>query len=136
MTKTVQILVDKTQPAVSLVAPTAFELRGLAKMAVAASDSNLKEVLLKIGERRTVDVTGMTEYTLDTSELTDGQHTLTLLATDLAGNEGSATANINVSNLAPQLTFSAILGLIAGGAIASGAWLVILRGKRRQSPSQ
>ena len=81
-------------------------------------------------------MTGMSEYTLDTSELTDGQHTLTLLATDLAGNEATATADINVANFAPQLTFSAILGLLAGGAIASGAWLVILRGKRRPSSSQ
>jgi hypothetical protein len=134
--KTVSVMVDKTQPTVSLAAPNSFELRGPAKLTLDASDRNLKEVLLKIGDRRTVDVTGMSEYTLDTSELPDGQHTLTLLAIDLAGNEGLATTNISVSNFAPQLTFSAILGLIAGGAIASGAWLAILRGKRRKSPNQ
>jgi hypothetical protein len=134
--KTVSVMVDKTQPTVSLATPNSFELRGPAKLTLDASDRNLKEVLLKIGDRRTVDVTGMSEYTLDTSELPDGQHTLTLLAIDLAGNEGLATTNISVSNFAPQLTFSAILGLIAGGAIASGAWLAILRGKRRKSPNQ
>lgn len=134
--KIMLVLVDKTQPTVNLVAPDAFELRGPAKLTVEAADNNLKEALLKIGDRRTVDVTGMSEYTLDTSELPDGQHTLTLLATDIAGNVASASADINVSNVAPQLTFSAILGLVAGGAIASGAWLVILRGKRRQPANQ
>ena len=131
--KTLQILVDKTHPVVTLSTPSAFELRGPAKLTLNSSDSNLKYAMLKIGEIRTVNVTGMSEYTLDTSELPDGQHTITLLATDMAGNEGSTTANINVSNFAPQLMSSALLGLLAGGAIASGAWLVILRSKRRQS---
>jgi hypothetical protein len=131
-TKMAQVLVDKTLPAVTLEAPEAFELRGPAKLTISALDSNLKEALLKIGDRRTVDVTGMGEYTLDTSELSDGKHTLTLIATDLAGNQGVAAADINVANVAPQLTSSAILGLVAGGAIASGAWLMILRGRRRQ----
>jgi hypothetical protein len=135
-TRAVQVMIDKTQPLVSFAAPTSFELRGAAKLTLEATDQNLKQVLLKIGDRRTVDVTGTSEFVLDTSELPDGQHTLTLLATDLAGNEGVATTNISVSNLAPQLTFSAILGLIAGGAIASGAWLAILRGKRRQPSNQ
>jgi hypothetical protein len=134
--KTVSVMVDKTQPTVSLAAPSSFELRGPAKLTLEADDRNLKEVLLKIADRRTVDVTGMSEYVLDTSELPDGQYTLTLLATDLAGNEALATTSISVSNVAPQLTFSAILGLIAGGAIASGAWLAILHGKRRKPSSQ
>jgi hypothetical protein len=136
VTRTVQILIDKTRPTVNLVAPTSFEVRGIAKLTVEASDNNLVKSVLSIGDRRTVDVTGSSQYSLDTSGLPDGIHTLTLVATDIAGNEASATADINVSNIAPQLTFSAILGLIAGGAIASGAWLVILRGKRRQATYQ
>ncbi|MGI0025937.1 MAG: Ig-like domain-containing protein, partial [Nitrososphaera sp.] len=115
-----------------LSAPSAFEARGPAKLTLEAADNNLRETILKIGDRRTVNVTGMSEYTFDTSELPDGQHTLTLVATDIAGNEGSASANINVANIAPQLTSSALLGLVAGGAIASGAWLVVLRGRRRK----
>ncbi|HLG37547.1 MAG TPA: Ig-like domain-containing protein, partial [Nitrososphaera sp.] len=134
--KTLQVLVDKTTPAVVLSAPSGFEQRGPVKLTLEASDTNLKDAMLKIGDRRTVNVTGMSEYTLDTSELPDGTHTLTLVATDIAGNEGTASANINVSNIAPQLMSSALLGLIAGGAIASGAWLLILRGKRRRPVNQ
>ncbi|HEV8387079.1 MAG TPA: S8 family serine peptidase [Nitrososphaera sp.] len=134
--KTMQVLVDKTTPAVALSAPSGYEQRGPVKLTLEASDTNLMDAMLKIGDRRTVNVTGMSEYTLDTSELPDGQHTLTLVATDIAGNEGSASANINVSNIAPQLMSSALLGLVAGGAIASGAWLLILRGKRQRSVNQ
>jgi hypothetical protein len=134
--KTVPVLVDKTLPVVTLSAPTGFELRGPAKLDFNASDSNLKEVTLFIGDRRTVNVTGMTEYTLDTTELADGQHTLILVAKDIAGNEATSTASIEVSNIEPQLITSAILGLAAGGAIASGAWLFVIRGRRRRQARQ
>lgn len=134
--KTLPILVDKVTPEVTLVAPTGFEVRGPAKLAIGASDANLKDATLMIGDRRTVNVTGLNEYTLDTTELPDGPHILKLIAKDIAGNENTATANINVSNVAPQLMNSALLGLAAGGAIATGAWLAILRGGRRRSSSQ
>jgi hypothetical protein len=133
--RTVSVLVDKTQPSATLASPGSLELSGPVKLAVGAADANLKQVMLMVGDRMTVNVTGMTEYTLDTTELPDGTHSLTLVATDIAGNEGVATSSIAVSNVAPQLMSSAIMGLLAGGAIASGAWLMILRGRRRQSSS-
>ncbi len=137
--KSVGVLVDRTSPNVTFSVPDVFEIRGPARLAIGADDSNLKSVTLVIGDRRTVNVTGMSEYVLDTSELPDGSHSLMLIATDIAGNTASATANISVSNFAPQLMTSAMLGLAAGGAIATGAWLAIFKGRRRKSgnePSQ
>jgi hypothetical protein len=128
-----QILVDRTPPNVTLAAPTGYEIRGPAKLTFSADDQNLKEAMLVIGDRRTVNVTGMKEYVLDTTELADGSHRLMVVAKDAAGNEGTATVDIAVSNVAPQLISSALIGLLAGGAIASGAWLIVLRRKRRAS---
>ena len=131
--KSLSLLVDRTLPNVTLVAPEGLELKGPAKLEISASDTNLKDVELVVGgSGRTINVTGMSEYMLDTSALPDGAHTLTLIGTDIAGNENTATTDISVSNLAPQLTSSALLGLVAGGAIASGAWLMVMHSRRRK----
>ena len=130
-TKTVQVIVDRTAPSVTLATPQTFEVRGPVSLGVVAADANLAKAILVIDEKREIDVTGMEAYNLDTTEMADGKHTLRLTAVDIAGNQKDAVTEISVSNVAPQLTSSAILGLLAGGAIASGAWLMVLRGRRK-----
>ncbi|MGH9991452.1 MAG: hypothetical protein ACREAZ_02260, partial [Nitrososphaera sp.] len=89
--------------------------------------------MLVIEGRKTVNVTGMNEYELDTTEMPDGKYSIKLVAADHAGNENTAMGEIIVSNVAPQILIAALLGLAAGGGIASAAWLAITR--RRRAPS-
>ncbi len=74
----------------------------------------------------------MSNYTLDTTELADGQHEIKVIATDAAGNVGTAIKNVAVSNVGPQLITFLVIGLAAGGAAASGAWLAVMRGRNRR----
>jgi hypothetical protein len=72
----------------------------------------------------------MKEYVLDTTELPDGQYTLKLVAADAAGNENEAATTLSVLNMMPLLLSMTLIGLAAGGGIASAIWLAVMRRRR------
>jgi hypothetical protein len=127
----IEIIVDTTKPAPSLAFSNANpqDLRGMATVVLGAGDANIQSMLLQVGDREGMDVTGMSEYGLDTTSIPDGSYSLKLVSTDIAGNEATTVLPIVVANNAPQITAAIIIGIVAGGGIASVAWLVF--GRRR-----
>lgn len=128
-TRSMEVLVDRTPPTASLsfdgVNPQ--DMRGVATIVLGADDPNIRSMTLQVGDRKTMNVTGMSEYELDTTELPDGQYDLKLVATDIAGNEAIASTPIVVANNAPQIMAAILAGVAAGGGIASVAWFVFAR---------
>jgi hypothetical protein len=72
----------------------------------------------------------MEEYAFDTTELPDGRYPIRLVAADAAGNENTATTEISVSNVAPLIMSVGLIGLAAGGGIASAVWFMVTRRRR------
>ena len=129
VTRDIEVIVDTTPPVPSLSLANANpqDLRGMAAIVLAAEDPNLYNMKLQVGDRKNLNVTGMREYVLDTTELPDGEYMLRLVATDIAGNEGTISMPIIVANAAPQIMSAILIGLAAGGGIASVAWFVFTR---------
>ena len=128
------VWLDNTVPKVSLSGPSG-DASGIVKLQVAASDDDLRSAVLDIGGIRTINVTGIHEYSLNTAELPDGKYKVTLTATDSVGNIGSTSTDLSVVNVGPVLQMSWIFGLLIGGAVATGAWLaVVLRVRRHPAP--
>jgi hypothetical protein len=125
----IEVIVDITKPtpSMSFSNMNPQDLRGLATIVLGAGDSNIGSMILQVGDRKKIDVTGMPEYMLDTTEIPDGNYDLKLVATDVAGNEATAILPIVVANNAPLITAAIIAGLAAGGGIASVAWFVFAR---------
>jgi hypothetical protein len=125
----IKVVIDRTPPATSLsfVNANPQDLRGMATVVLRATDPNIRSMTLQVGDRKSMDVTGMSQYQLDTTELPDGEYELKLVATDIAGNEGTISMPIIVANAAPQIMSAILVGLAAGGGIASVAWFVFTR---------
>lgn len=124
--------VDRTPPTMSLSLADDInnqDLRGLVGIVLGAKDPNIQSMYLHVGDRKSLNVTGMTEYKLDTTELPDGAYELKLLASDIAGNEAAVSTPITVANNGPQIMLTILLGLGAGGGIASVAWFVYWKRK-------
>ena len=126
----IKVVFDKTPPATSLSLAGGTDAKGIAKIMLGAQDANLQSATLSIGERKVVNVTGMTEYEIDTTELPDGKYELRLAAVDKAGNEGMTTTTMTVSNTTPQIMSASLIGIVAGAGIASAAWFFM--GRRRR----
>jgi hypothetical protein len=129
VTRSMEVVIDRTPPATSLsfdgVNPQ--DMRGVATIVLGADDPNIQSMTLQVGDRKTLNVTGMSEYKLDTTELPDGQYELRLVATDIAGNEAATSTPITVANNAPLIMSAILAGVAAGGGIASVAWYVFAR---------
>jgi hypothetical protein len=130
----VKVIVDNTPPVVSLAAPANTDVTGVIRLAIGATDANLARALLIVdGGKMSIDVTGLKQYDLDTSNLPDGKHDLKLVAFDSAGNSGYAGGTIytaNAKSIAASAQLTGILtGLGIGLAIAAviGAILVSRR---------
>jgi hypothetical protein len=126
-TRRVAVIVDRTSPEVSLAVAGSSTVSGPATVIIDAKDANLESIMLEIGDRKSINVTGMEEYALDTTELPDGKYPLRLVASDSAGNENTATAEMTVSNVAPLIMSAGLVGLAAGGGIASAVWFLVTR---------
>ncbi|MEW6604149.1 MAG: S8 family serine peptidase, partial [Thermoproteota archaeon] len=132
-TRNIEVVVDTTEPSPSLSFSNSNpqDLRGLATVVLQAGDPNIHSMFLQVGDRASMNVTGMSKYALDTTEIPDGSYDLKLVAIDIAGNEATVVMPIVVANNAPQITAAIIAGLAAGGGIASIAWLVFGRRESR-----
>jgi len=126
-----KLVMDSTAPATSLRF-SGGEVKGTTAVQIDVKDANIKSALLVVGYK-TVDVTGMKEYKLDTLDLADGRYEAKLVALDAAGNAGTATAAVVVANAASLIWISAAVG-IAGG-LAAGAACAWTVAKRRSGKS-
>jgi hypothetical protein len=130
VTRNIELVVDRSPPTASLSLAGSSDVRGIAKVMLGAQDLNLSYMTLKIGDRKSVNVTGMSEYDLDTTELPDGKYELKLVAADAAGNEGTTITPIVVSNTMPVIMSAALIGLVGGAGIASVVWFFMARRRR------
>ncbi|MCD0162378.1 Ig-like domain repeat protein [Deinococcus sp. 6YEL10] len=103
---------DVTAPTGSVTAPTA-DLRGQTTLSVTAGDdaSGVATVSLYVdgllSGTQTSGIAGTYTFPVDTTKLSDGQHTITAVITDNAGNR-TATSSVpaRVNNAAPTVTIS------------------------------
>jgi len=128
-TRDIEIIIDTTKPTPKLSFSNAnpHDLRGLPTVVLGAGDPNIQSMFLQVGDRKSMDVTGMSEYALDTTEIPDGNYALKLVATDIAGNQATVVMPIAVANNSTQVFVAIIVGIAAGGGIASVAWLLFTK---------
>ncbi len=94
---------DSTPPAVDIVSPTDdAEVSGQLDVTASASDaSGVLSVDLSVdGVSQGSDAASPYSYAVDTSALSDGQHTLTATAVDTAGNTSEKSETVVVGNAA------------------------------------
>jgi hypothetical protein len=133
---------DTTPPTASVTAPASgATVRGtIAVTASASDDRGVSQVALLVdGAAVATDLTAPYSFTLDTTTLTAGGHTLQARASDAAGNTGtSAPVSITVDNLGPTVAVTSpaagasVTGLVtitatatdSGSGVASVGFLV------------
>ncbi|MDI6905190.1 MAG: S8 family serine peptidase [Candidatus Bathyarchaeia archaeon] len=100
--------VDNTAPSVIILSPKdSSVVSGILNVTFIAWDAKLMNASLIIDNDTLVDVTGTTSLILNTTELPDGQHTVKLLASDLAGNDAQTSLTIIVDNTPPLADINA-----------------------------
>ena len=114
----VTVVVDNTSPDISWISPSnGSYISGVANLAFTYYDSNLHEVILLLDGRTLAKVTGETFYLWNTTEIADGEHILTLLILDEAGNTKTTLPTmVIIDNTAPEAEILAPnKGQITGG---------------------
>jgi hypothetical protein len=103
---TFTIDLDDVLPALSFIGPVDGSVVATSDLDVsfAADDPSGILSLAMTVDGETIDVLGLTSYAL--AGLSDGDHILTLVATDGRGNEASCSMTITVDTTAPSLTIS------------------------------
>ncbi len=102
--QSIVLIVDNTPPTVEITSPiNNAVVSGTINIAFSVEDANIEKAVLTIDGAEQV-VTGKNSYTLDTTKLADGEHTITLTAIDKAGNKAEATITIIVDNTPPTIT--------------------------------
>jgi hypothetical protein len=136
-TRNIELVVDRTAPKAMVSVLEGTNARGNAKVDLLAEDAYLKSAVLAVGDKKSIDVTGMDAYDLDTTELPDGDYDLKLVATDMAGNMQVASAKIAVSNYFPQTLGASLLGLAAGAGIATAVvWFYATNRRQKKAGNQ
>jgi hypothetical protein len=123
-TRTWDVVFDSVRPEPRVAAGPA--VWGTATIAVGVRDANPHSATLTVAGR-TIDVTGMDEYALDTAGIPDGIYEIKLTALDAAGNAGTASTYVYVANSASATWVAAFLGVAAGFAVA---WMVATKRAR------
>jgi hypothetical protein len=112
---------DTTAPTVSVTAPTSGStLTGSVSLSANASDNvGVASVQFTVDGAAigTIDTASPYTYTLDTSTLSSGAHTIGAIAKDAAGNTGTATAiSITVDNAGPVISGVSTTGITYNSA--------------------
>jgi len=125
------VTLDTDIPAVAITSPISGAiLSGTATITVESSDgiSGIASVALFVdGQLQTTLNQPPFNFTLDTSMLASGQHTITVRTTDGAGNQAEATVDVTVDNTAPFVAITSpgsgafVSGLITVSVQASDA---------------
>jgi hypothetical protein len=111
-TATLTVTADTTPPTVSISSPASgATVSGTLQVTASASDNvAVKNVQLKVDGANSgaADTSSPYNFSLDTTALSDGAHSLTAVATDTSGNQAtSAAVSITVSNdVSAQVTFA------------------------------
>jgi hypothetical protein len=97
------VFVDDTSPQVAWILPsTGSYVSGMAELMFDYQESNVCEALLQIDGKTLTNVTGKTSYLWNTTTTSDGEHILTLMVLDKAGNTNNTLATIvNIDNTPP-----------------------------------
>jgi hypothetical protein len=99
------LIVDTTNPVVSITAPTAaYTTNTTQPVTFSISETNQGTTTCQIDSGTPVACTSV--YT-PASPMSQGAHTITVLHTDLAGRTGSANASFTVDNVAPSISLTA-----------------------------
>jgi hypothetical protein len=99
----IMVIVDNTAPKVTWLSPlTGSYVSGIAKLMFNYQEPNVREALLQIDGRALANVTDLTSYLWNTATMSDGEHVLTLMVLDKAGNiNNTLTTIINIDNTSP-----------------------------------
>ncbi|HWB39097.1 MAG TPA: Ig-like domain-containing protein [Candidatus Saccharimonadales bacterium] len=101
--------VDTTDPTVNITNPSNGDyINGSVHVKFNVNDLNLNDYKLSVDGNnvKTGSNNGNHTYDLDTTALSDGSHTITLKARDLAGNKASTSITVTVDNTAPDAYFT------------------------------
>ncbi|UQN06601.1 S-layer family protein [Deinococcus sp. QL22] len=121
---------DATDPTVTAVTLPTGTLRGTQTVTVDATDaaptSGIAKVELLDGSTslgaQSAGVNGRYTFSLDTTKLSDGAHTLRAVVTDNVGRSGEKTATVTVDNTAPIVTWqSPAAGSVTKGRVTLNA---------------
>lgn len=102
-----QISFDNIPPVISISSPTGGEVSGTVPVDVNYSDNKaVVKVELYVNDKKTItDTQAPFAFAWDTTQLTDGNYTLTAHAFDAAGNQGtSAAVSVTVKNVTTSTT--------------------------------
>ena len=116
---------DTAAPQVSIVSPgSGATLSGNANVSVSADDDvRVEKVDLWLdGQLRAIDLTEPYSFTIDTTTLTDGTHSIEARAYDIDGKRASAARSVRVSN-GPQA--ADIVLYAAEAPVRAGSWRVV-----------
>jgi len=108
----VNIIVDSTNPGVSILAPSAnAHVAGTTTLQAAVADgNNVASVTFTAGAASGAmardPVTGLWTASWATTGTADGVRSIAVIATDVAGNNATATRSVVVDNTAPTASFS------------------------------
>src|SRR5690606_13544326 len=97
----VAVLVDTTSPVVTITSPNdgAKLNNGEVTVTGTVSDDNIDKVTVNGVEATVEDGTFTATITLD-----EGEHTITVVATDVAGNETVHVLNVSIDTTPPELS--------------------------------
>jgi hypothetical protein len=98
------VIVDNTPPQPAWNLPsTGSYVSGVEKLRFDCQEPNVCEALLQIDGKVLANVTGKTGYLWDTATTSDGEHVLTLMVLDKAGNiNNTLTTIVNIDNTPPM----------------------------------
>ena len=100
----VTVIVDNTSPNITWILPSnGSYISGVVNLTFSYYDSNLHKATLLLDGRTLANVTGETFYLWKTSEIADGEHILTLMVLDKAGNRVDESVTLVVDNTKPDV---------------------------------
>lgn len=135
-TADLDLIVDNTRPQVTISAPLGgATVSGTATVRWEVVETNPGSVVVLI-DRVSHEVTGNTSFAFDAARLAEGSHTIEVRATDRAGNVGTETVRVVVSNQSAQTTASLVTGIGVGAVTAAilGFIAGVVFARRRRRP--
>ena len=108
------LLVDNVAPKIAHTAPSGYT-SGDITFTITVTETNLDKATYKIGTGNDIALNaGSNTITLSKGTLIDGDHTLTMTATDKAGTKTTVTHTLKVDNNAPTIAHTAPSAYTAG----------------------